>query len=270
MVFTIPLSFLVLNSLRFGDAPDPAQFKRGVEQFVRGKGVERCWMEDRQVIGNWFDGTRHHATEEAIWLSPALLSRWTGYLSAKEKWSAEQKAERWNAVNHILDGKITMVVRLSAIPKRKLLDEDGERPDLSAIDQLRFLITFDGEKIPRRESQDYLVKANPFFKRKVNTDWDVNGIAPHAYVLAELQGREKSHVEPFPWYQRSPIAEAMAEEFLAPEPKGHDGLFGDFHSKWFWVEIPIETLPRKQFELRIFSPGRERVGTFKISVSTSK
>jgi hypothetical protein len=262
MVFTIPIAFLALNSLRFREAPDPAQFKRGVEIFVKGKGVERCWMEDRQVIGNWFDGTRHHATEEAIWLSPALMARWNGYLAAKEKWSAEQISERWNAVNHILDGKISMVVRLSAYPKRKLFDEDGEKPDLSAIDQIRFLITIDGKELPRRESQDYLVKANPFFKRKISSDWNVKGIAPNAYLLTELRGREKSDVEPFPWYQRSPIAEAMAPEFLAPEPKGFEGLFGDFHCRWFWVEIPIESLPAKQFELRVFSSGKERIGTF--------
>ena len=57
--------------------------------------INRIWGEDRQTIGLWSNGYVKVPVEHVVWLSPSLVSRWLGFLSAREYWSDGELESRW-------------------------------------------------------------------------------------------------------------------------------------------------------------------------------
>src|SRR5689334_4109662 len=114
-MLSIALAYsMITHPVRFPVEPIQIEVCRGEEVYRAGKGIERTLMEDRQAIGYWFDGRVRKDVEEAIWVSPTMVSRWLGYLQAKERWPKLELLNRWAALRDQLDGSLTFVVRLTA------------------------------------------------------------------------------------------------------------------------------------------------------------
>lgn len=268
MTLLAPALWTILCPLAVPAEPISAEFRRGVAVYAQGKGLERCWMEDRKVLGTWFDGVRRRDVEEAIWLSPSLLSRWMGYAAAREKWTDAEREARWDIARRIADQRLILLVRISSFPKvDPLAPEDEERPDLRDYETVRVLLTADGKDLPVRREFDLgklIGHRNP-----VARDWSVRPIECRWGTIVELRGRERSAVEGFPWYQLSPLIEAFAPSFPDPYPSGSLGLFGNYRSKWIWVEADLAGGPpaRRQFELRVIGPTKERLAQYRLGNS---
>lgn len=257
--------WMALDPTSYPREPYRSELRRGIEQYVLGKGVERCWMEDRKTIGNWFDGAKMRPVEEVLWLSPKLVSRWFGYEMARAKWSDADRSSRWQRVRATLEGRLVFLVRLSAYPKRDFLNpEEAERPSLRNLDEIRFLLTQNGAAIPQRRSpRIYDRIAPPTVDAPSN--WSVSELPVRARLIASLQGREPKDVEGAFWPNVCPLVDAFEPEFLQPAPRGLNGFLGDYHARIWWVEAktPANPVDVTSIELRVISPSKERIATFR-------
>lgn len=217
------------------------------------------------MIGTWFDGSAKRDVEEAIWISPRLLSRWIGYAGAREKWTLEERRVRWEMARRVAQEKAIVVVRIASYPKVDPLAPDEEnRPDLRDFERLRILFTADGREIPVRQRWEGTA---PFVQRRIPpSDWDVQAVEAGAGPIADLRSRNRAEVERFPWHQLTPFVEAFSPTFPEEFPPSWGGYFGNYRAKWIWVEADFASRqwPRRQFEVRILSPRKERTAVFAI------
>jgi hypothetical protein len=262
MVSLSVLSVLFARPLLFPPQPIATQVQRGVQLYTAGKRLEFALEEDRKFVGSWFDGKRKRNVEEVIWISPELVSRWLGYLDAKEKWPAHEREMRWFELRNRLNQKLCFAVRLAAYPKIDFLEgEESEPAKLDALGPLRFSITLDGKTIPIRPQGDGPIQR--FSGAPV--DWPRETLDAFLHVIDERQSREAGPLEDFPWYQFAPVSHWLTPEFDVLPPR-HAPRLGGYHSVWLWVEAPLPEPERirSQFELRIFGPRRERIATFEV------
>lgn len=260
MLLSIAAAWAVLRPIAFPPAPIPVEVRRGAALYLAAKGIDRTLEEDRRILGVWFDGRVKRGVEEAVWLSPALVSRWLGYLEAKEKWFPGELQLRWAAARALLDGRITVVVRLSAFPK--WVDPDYGtmgRADPAEVDRVRFLVTAGGE----------LPEAGAFgsaYRAELHLAGSRGGafqFEPHAALLAREQTRSAGAMEVQEWMDAVPFLPSLTPEFWQP-PRPTGLRLGGFHSAWYLLDLPATAAIRRApaFEVRVFSPRKERIARF--------
>lgn len=256
------ISMAFARPILFPPQPLERELARGVSLYATGKSVRHLFMEDRQSVGTWSDGLRKRDVEEVIWLSPALMSRWVGYLDALEKWPVGERQRRWEGIRAALDGSMSFAVRLSAFPKKDWHEGDyAARADESALSPLRFRLTLDGMTIPRRPDTLFTIVTGRY---ESPANWDLRELEIGVCRLADRAARDRNALEQFPWHQLTPLAEWVTPEFEPRLDQAESIRLGDYRSMWLWVEARLDPnlMPRNQFELRIFSARRERIATF--------
>lgn len=195
--------------------------------------MESVWGSDRQKIGSWSNGYTKVSTEYVVWVSPALVSRWLGFLSARERWPEETLPDRWAVLRNFIGERQAFIVQLSAFPKLPTYGVgDYERTSPEEIDNVRFVYT-SGKKTERME----------------------------AMRLALWQSRDREDLEDFPWWQFVPFGGPLIGEFESFE-KTEPLPLGDYYRAWYlvWAESHDES-----FEVRVLSRRKERVATFRPS-----
>lgn len=249
------LAAAAIRPILFPRNPIPEEVLAGEKIYRERKGPERTQLDDRVVIGRWFDGRTKRDVESAIWVSPSLLSRWLGYLNVREKWSLNEMENRYDAVARRLDGQITIIVQLSAFPKLDPLAVDADRlPGVSGLTDVRFLATYrkDRESATGRDHQ--------------NSIRVLGRIQPRVTPLASLSAKDwRPLVEPR-WYKLTPLLEPLVPEFDQAPFCLYDWVMGDYVTAYYLVEIPVTTeLENSEgFSLRIFSKGKERIADFSL------
>lgn len=262
MLLSIAAAFAVLRPIAFPPTPIDHEVRRGAALYMAGKGIDRTLEEDRQVLGVWFDGRGKREVEDALWLSPSLVSRWLGYLEAKEKWFEGEMQLRWKSMRSLLDGRVSLIVHLSAYPK--WVDQDYGlmgKADPAEVDTVRFLVTT-GEGVPEEGAFASARRAEAALVASHALGLQVEPLA--ARVLRE-QARTAGALKGTRWIDTAPFFPAMAPVFGRGQASG--GLqLGGFHSAWYLLELPAsESLRRaRAFDVRVFSPRKERVAHFEL------
>lgn len=254
----------------FPAEPLAHEVARGVEVYRKAKGIDRVLMEDRQIVGWWFDGRVKKGVEDVIRLSPAMLSRWLGYLEAREKWPPTEIQARWENLRRHLSGKNAFVVRLAAYPKQDLFGGLPE-PSSAARDEclrVRFLLTTDGKYLP-----DQVRNPAPVSVRLAPLPVPPPGepVPQYAQPLARLatskQGRDRADVSLDDWYLHVEVGRWLQPEFGgAPRGPSYALPIGDNFSALYWLEAPatFEFGAAKTLEVRVFSARKERVAAFQL------
>ncbi len=273
MLLALASLWLPLKPLDYPERPIGVELERGVQAYVRGKGLERLYLEDRQVVGTWFDGSKKRDVDQVLWISPSLLSRWLGYLAAKEKWAEGELPARWAKLRASLGGKLTFLVRLGAMPKIDLMEQETVAPGSSrdALD-VRFLWTSTAAPWPHVAAKEgFLGWSGP--KRFPSTALRIEGLRtePRACRIGERRARSAEGVLVEDWWRRVPFGEPLTPEFERGNLE--EGLpLGEFFATTYLVQLPVpgDTLPGGQFELRIFSPRKERIAGFSVFANGEK
>lgn len=214
------------------------------------------------MIGTWNRGLFREDVEEVIWLSPRLLSRWAGYMAAKEKWPENVQRERWEKLCDLVSDRCIFVVRLSAMPRVSALSDDEERPSFKDLDQIRFQLTIDGSGLPRPPLK-YFIGIKDY---EPEIGWAVNAASLDAYPFATLRGRDRGALAGFHWWEATPLRWVFGSEFEPSLPSGYGSPLGFYRSDWYWVEADLSSMSAavSDFQFRIFSPSKERVASFSI------
>lgn len=239
--------FVACSGLSFPERPLSDEFARGAElankkpelgaaalvgKHPRRHSVDVVWQEDRVWIGSWTNGHSPQKVEYAVWLSPALVSRWLGFLSAREHWPAGEADSRWAELRSGLDGRITIAVQLSAFPRLPILElSEGSKANRSEVEDVRFVLdTASGPHNPAVEE------------------------------IAFWRARNRLSLDNFKWWLQSPITAPLAGEF---EEQAERPLpLGDYHRRWLLVTAPADLAPDGSFTLRILSERKERAASF--------
>jgi len=262
MLATLAALALIPKPLLFPPKPISAELERGEKVYYRKRGVERVFQEDRATIGWWFDGSKKKDVDDVIWLSPSLISRWLGYLNAKEKWSQDELQRRWEALSQILNGRMTFVVEAYALPKQSFFEitDDGPSKPATATN-LRFsvshLTTAPGD---HREGK-------PGLKLK---EAPLTLLTPEVSPLATFRGYSLDAVNKWDWFALDRRFELLTPEFSGPKPTPYDGIVGDYLRVIYIVQVavPEEPIEAKQIELRVFAPGKEPVARFNLTAKS--
>jgi hypothetical protein len=266
-----PFLFLALpiKPIDFPSLPIAKEIDAGVCIYALGKGIDRLYLDDRRVVGLWFDGKVRQEADHVLWLSPSLISRWLGYLEAKEKWPDGELEGRWDALRAHLSGHMTFIVRLCSMPRidpiEGEIDQKAQQEDSSDV---RFLLTSSSPHKPSAATKDELLgfaiprPVPPVGRRRVS-----GGIRlePDVVALSRVQSREVRQVLDEDWWLRAPFGKALTPEFSKP-PCFDDYPLGDYFASTYLVRFPIpkEPFPANSFQLRIFSPRKERIADFSL------
>ncbi|MBX3119236.1 MAG: hypothetical protein KF784_09235 [Fimbriimonadaceae bacterium] len=244
----------------FPEAPIPHELVRGVSVFKAGKGLDRVLMDDRKAFGQWFDGKIRRDVDEVLRLSPALMSRWLGYLAAEEKWTPSKVAARWDKIKAELEGNHWFVVRLSAFPKLDLLDgSPSDSANASTLDNVRFQITLNGRKLPMSQTLDPIFGYVPTHGRMPENYEKVRYVTTHIKNGPRVQTRHWKDIGGFSWVEPTALADILLPEFY--EPKLVGGLpLGEYFATWYLVSTPV--LQEKEssvesIELWVFQPKKQ-------------
>jgi len=131
------ICFLALSG-EFGNTPIPAEFEEGQKIFKRKKGIDRTEKDARIVIGKWFDGEQMQNVEEAVFLTPGLLSRWLGFQTASGI-PKETVENSWKQCTAQFSGKSLAIIRLARLGTVDPHDGDVENvAAIEAIDNVQF------------------------------------------------------------------------------------------------------------------------------------
>lgn len=195
--------------------------------------MDALFQSDRQNVGWWSNGYEQQPIDHVVWLSPPLLSRWIGFLSAQEYWSSDEIVTRWGNIADALVDRRAFVVQLSAFSKIPTYGFGDEvRPNTADIDNVRFVYTSGNDSV------------------------EMNAIQ-----LAQWQSRDRFELDRFLWWQVLPFSGALNGEFEAQQPDPPLMLGDNYRS---WTLVWVEGVDDLKFEVRILSPRKERVGYFSI------
>ncbi len=250
----IALALLVQVALRptaFGDAPIQRELLIGEKLERSKKGIERTFMADRQPIGFWFSGKWREDVEEAIWISPELVSRWLGWQQSREGWGDAEVVRRWKVARDRFNGKLTFVVRLSAFPKIDPLEGAGD-PARNAedLDDVRGVLTYDVE---HREARKHVQTYNK--------------------LLHKTRGESASEVLAAKWDVLPPFDEPLKGTFGTDQQVPLNPVFdygvGDY-SGCIWLvqcEVPTDFAGQSKFELQVVTAHKSRKAYFDLEWS---
>ena len=192
---------------------------------------DRVWGEEKRTVGWWSNGSWKQPVEHVVWLSPALLSRWLGFLEAREYWELGELAARWAAIAAEFGDRRLFVVQLTAYPKLPTFGiGDVERTTPEEIENVRFVYSA-GVKSQRMD----------------------------AVRIAQWQSRERGELQGFPWWQHVSFGRALTGEFER-DPVDEPLPLGDNYRAWYLVSV--SGVEDAQFEVRVLSRRKERVASF--------
>lgn len=275
MTFSLILPLLVVPKWEFPAEPLPSQVARGVKAYVEGRGLERTFLEDRKALGTWFDGKAKRDVEEVIWFTPGIVSRWLGYLEAKEKWPPGVLQGRWSRIREALNGNVVFVVRLSAFPKIDALEPSNVGPSSAIdLDEVRFLVTVGGAWLPRSPIKERWLGLASFAVAFGKPKPGVLGpmfLEPKVTTIARLQSRERRPIERFAWAAELPFSRELSPEFA----EGSEDVWlplGDFHAGWYLLQLPAPDgmASFQDIQVRVFSPRKERIASFSLAPPVSE
>ncbi len=109
-----PLFCFLALSRDIVSEPIVAELQEGKRIFQRGKGIDRTEKDARIVIGKWFDGERLQSVEEAVFITPGLLSRWLGYQSSAGT-PKEDITAAWSKCYSQFSNKRMALIRLARL-----------------------------------------------------------------------------------------------------------------------------------------------------------
>ncbi|MBC8065650.1 MAG: hypothetical protein H7Y17_12540 [Chlorobia bacterium] len=258
---------LASSPFQFPAEPIPAEMARGEKVYYQRKGIERTLMEDRAVVGKWFDGKTKRDTDQIIWLSPRMVSRWLGYLNAKEKWGKSELNRRWTEMVQVLDGKMTFVAELYALPKKEdffeLTESSATKPETAL--NVRFLVTYltDKERDDAQHIETMVRKRNP----QSPLEREEPSIAP----LAVFKGYDTDLIQRWQWHSLDEAFAPLSPEFAQAKRTAYDGVVGDHLRAIYVVQAtpPDKPMPWNRFEVRVFAIGKEPVAKFKLPLTKS-
>ncbi len=229
-----PLAEQVALGRRIAGQPDQDQWERILKvepQSAQLVPIDHLYLGDRVPIGMWSDGIRKLEVEWVIRLSPELMSRWLGYLQARELWPDREVAEQWEVLRALYGERELFVVILSAFPRQNLLDPSAsERPRTDELENIEIKLYSGGQVIP--------AQAQEFYRQRART---------------------RSELDRVPWWSLIPLRPVLELRFEHPfEPPLIPR--GDYSRSW-WLVSPSCALG-SQFELKIASRRKIRVAEF--------
>lgn len=253
MLATLAVLAIIPKPLLFPSEPIATELARGEKVYYRQRGVDRVFMEDRATIGSWFNGSLKQNVDDVIWVSPSLVSRWLGYLNAKEKWSKTELQQRWDALSSALNGQMTFVAQVYALPKQsffEITDDGPSRPETAT--NVRFSVSYIDDQEPNH------VEGKP----KANLKLLTTEVSP----LATFRGYALDAVKKWDWCALDSRFAPLLSEFPGPKPTAYDGVVGDYLRVIYIVQVPApeEEIQAKQIEVRVFAPGKEPVARFNL------
>ncbi len=144
-VMTPMICFLTIST-GFGESPLPADFDEGQKIYNRKKGIDRTEKDARIVIGKWFDGDRVRDVEEAIFLTPGLLSRWLGYQQASGN-TKDSVTKAWKQYSTQYAAKSLTLIRLARLGTVDPVDGDVQYSTrVDALDNVRIEMRQEGQE----------------------------------------------------------------------------------------------------------------------------
>lgn len=267
----VPLLLLTLplRPVDFPATPIAGQLDEGVRVYRYGRGLDRLYQADRQSTGTWFDGKRKQGVDYVLWLSPSLISRWLGYLEAKEKWPSGELERRWERIRQDLGGRMTFIVRSCSMPRIDALEGEIAQPapTLDAA-SIRFLWTSSPSPLPSVAARLPMVGLIRGGEPALDSSRRVPPglrIEPSVCLVGERWSRLASEVLREDWWQRVPFGEPLRPELDSPD-SGYRLPLGEFYSATHLVTLPLPATgwESPEFELRTFRPGKEQVARFSL------
>ena len=233
------------------DLPIKAELIRGERIYRAGKGIDRTLMEDRIGLGTWFDGTSKREFNQAILVTPEMLSRWLGYLNAKERWSLEELSRRWIASKRLIDGRMVVIVDLYALPKRtdvlELTVEADAYPETALHPSFLFLA-----KPASNASEET--------HRKFTSTTDWRRIQPAVRRLAVWREVDLGKLRSFDWTSTAEIFAPLQQLFGEGRKDFYTGLMGPMVRAIYLLEAPLPPGGnRDDVRLVVLAPGKEIV-----------
>ncbi|MFQ3668078.1 MAG: hypothetical protein SNJ61_04220 [Fimbriimonadaceae bacterium] len=258
----IPKPAPPLVPIAFPSEPIEAERARGRDAYRKSRNLIRTFDGYRQSVGRWAAGPLQQTVEDVLWLSPEWAARWLGYHEAKEKWPPGELERRWSEIAFQSEGRLLFVVRLSAFPRHNWFGEVQGPADPTDLEPLRFLVTLDGDRLPER--------VGPFGRLDDLSpgpdDPPAVWLQPSAERVGTLFSNDPASFANVAWWRWLPFASAVRPEF---EPLGAPtGFLGEYRQDVYVVsaalppEICRDPNAVQTFQLRIFSPRRERVASF--------
>jgi len=201
--------------------------------------IEEVYRDDRIVLGTWNEGVRDLDVEWVIRISPELISRWFGFLEARELWPAGELESRWHSFNQQIGKKPVYVVVLSAFPKKTTFGlGDDQKPTLDEIEDVRIVFESGEQRVETSSLEIYRQRA-----------------------------KTRSELDQVPWWTFTRLDRELTERFAIPfEPPIVQR--GNYYRIWRWV-TPNDELEAGAVTIKIASRRKIRSATF-VSPSLSK
>lgn len=198
----------------------------------RQMGVEHVFEPLTVPMGWWSDGGRKLAVEWGLELSPALLSRWLGYLRERELWEEQELDRRWGRLREMVGSRRFFVVALSAFPTQPRLGLGEERRQ--------------GDE----ETRDVIFTLESSMGRT----------EPSAVMVHSRRARGKGELEAVPWWQMTPVGPEVTGVF---EREYSSPLIerGDYYRTW-WLVWSETDLGAGEVTMKVASKRKVRVGVF--------
>lgn len=238
-MLTVLAAWMCFKPLTLGPGPNREAMLVGEEIARQGKGLDRLLLEDRQVIGRWARAYMPHDSEDVLWISPDLLSRWLGYLQESEGLTDQQVQDRWNALEGSAGRDFWIVVRLAALDKQDPLDlgmeEEAETTDLSPVKVLATVTDLSGQRIALKPTQ--------------------------TTVLADVRSSDANEVIGLPWYIFSDAFKPLLPSIPPSKP---DSDLGTNEGRLLFVKLPVpgSMLAGRELEVRVLSRRKNRLAHF--------
>lgn len=221
----------------FGETPVATEVSLGKQLAKREAKLDSLLQNDRVYIGYRSDGVRQRGSEEIIWLSPSLVSRWLGYMQEREGWTDAEFDARWKCSSAAFGQGSTFLVHLVSVPKVSLLEESVDSGKLENVTLNRASMYYSGS-----------------FKGLTGESLEIR------------QGREASTVIQSPWYGLSIFKSTLAPSGISPIDPAQ--LYGDNFASYYLLRSAA-TVPAglKGFEVTIVAGPKVRKAQFGLLAS---
>lgn len=252
MVALFLAAVLVTQPLAFGEKPIASELLAGDAALRAKKSAEWAIGDAKQTVGKWFDGKKQQKLEFAIWLSPATVSRWLGWMRAREGWTDQETQSRWDEARALLGGKLNFVVRVCAFPRLDPVFEN-EDPAQHAEDlaDVRGVVSYGGDTAhaPARAGTSNM-------------------------NLQSVDAHDADSVLRVLWESQVPLDKIFKGTFDEPETPNSllNPDIGGYHgSLWFMqCDLPAGLQKQTGFQLRIVTAHKVRDAWFRIADEPKK
>lgn len=240
-----PVPVLALRYLQVPYFPEriiKSEFKIGQELELRGKGLDRCWLDAGKEIGKWNTGRKVTSADDVLWLSPAAVSRSLGWEVQRERMSSEEASAAWSKFAEVGHDHLIFFVRLCSFPQSDPLElgvRRGQELELNEKIAIHFKFT------------DYSNSREPHLVEQ--TLGSASEIDLQKYSSGEILER--------PLYWFSDYANLLPEKL--PLDTSEDQIqLGDFYARYFMLLVPKSGFALTPAAFRIdvdrWNPNTER------------